>query len=129
MAVLCGEHTGLYGVLLSEFLIKKSLYLWLKNPLEIRQSTGIKRDRNDKTDSRDIALYACRFQDKAKAHRLPGKSLKSLELLLSFRERLLRNKHTLPVSVAEIRRVLQRDATATSGRNFFRPFLCFEKYV
>jgi transposase len=107
-----GEHTGLYGVLLSECLIKKGLYLWMENPLQIKRSAGIKRDKNDKIDSRDIALYACRFQDKAREYQLPDKSLKSLELLLSFRERLLRNKHTLLVSAAEIRRVLQRDATA-----------------
>jgi transposase len=75
-------------------------------------STSIKRDKNDKTDSWDIALYACRFQDRARAYRLPDKSLKSLELPLSFRKRLLRNKHTLLVSAMEIRRVMQRDATA-----------------
>jgi transposase len=98
--------------LLSEFLIKKGQYLWLENPLQIKRSTGIKREKNDETDSRDIALYACRFQDRARAYRLPDKSLKSLELLLSFRERLLRNKHTLLVSAAEIRRVIQRNATA-----------------
>jgi transposase len=110
--LFCGEHTGLYGVVLSEFLIKKNLFLWLENPLQVKQSSGIKRDKNDRTDSRDIALYACRFQDRAREYQLPEKSLKSLELLLSFRERLLRNKHTLLVSAAEIRRVMQRDATA-----------------
>ncbi|KAA6329883.1 hypothetical protein EZS27_021351 [termite gut metagenome] len=49
----------------------------LENPLQIKQSTGIKRLKNDKIDSRDIALHAYRFQDKAKCFHLPDKVLKS----------------------------------------------------
>ena len=110
--LFCGEHTGLYSVLLSEFLIKKNLFVWLENPLQIKLSTGIKRDKNDKVDSREIALYALRFQDKAKESQLSDKSLKSLELLLGFRDRLIGNKHALLVSAAELRDVLNRDVTA-----------------
>ena len=112
--LFCGEHTGLYSLCLSEFLIRKDLFLWLENPLQIKQSSGIKRDKNDKADSKDIALYACRFQDKARVFQLPDKALKSLELLLSFRERLVSNKQVLLVSAAEIRRVMQRNTTARS---------------
>jgi transposase len=110
--LFCGEHTGLYSICLSEFLVKKGFFLWLENPLQIKQSIGIKRDKNDRLDSHDIALYACRFQDKARGWSLPLKALQSLELLLAFRARLLSNKHTLLVSSAEIRRVMQRNTTA-----------------
>jgi transposase len=97
---------------MSEFLIKKGLFIWLENPLQIKLSTGIKRDKNDRINSRDIALYALRHQDRAKCYRLPEASLKSLELLLSFRDRLLENKHSLLVSSKEIRSVIQRNKTA-----------------
>jgi transposase len=110
--LFCGEHTGLYSLCLSEFLVKKGLFIWLENPLQLKQSCGIKRDKNDKADSREIALYAYRFQDRARAYQLPGKVLQSLDLLLSFRERLVGNKQTLLVSAVEIRRVMQRDSTA-----------------
>lgn len=110
--LFCGENTGLYSVCLSEFLVKKGFFVWLENPLQIKQSAGIKREKNDRLDSREIALYAYRFQDKARAWHLPQKTLKSLELLLSFRARLLSTKHTLLVSSSEIRRVMPRDATA-----------------
>jgi transposase len=110
--LFCGEHTGLYSVILSEFLSKKKLFMWLENPLQIKRSTGIKREKNDKIDSRDIALYAYRFQDQASCFQLSDTTLKSLELLLSFRERLLRNKHALSVSSNEMRKVLQRNPTA-----------------
>jgi transposase len=110
--LFCGEHTGLYSVVLSEFLVKKELFMWLENPLQIKQSSGIKREKNDKVDSRDIALYACRFQDKARAYQLQDKDLKDLELLLAHRERLMKNKHVLQVSSNEMRAVLQRNSTA-----------------
>jgi transposase len=110
--LFCGEHTGLYSVCLSEFLVKKGFFIWLENPLQIKQSTGIKRGKNDRIDSHDIALYAYRFQDRARAWNLPRKALKSLELLLAFRARLLSNKHTLLISSSELRRVMQRDTTA-----------------
>ena len=42
----------------------------------------------------------------------PEASLKSPELLLSFRERLLQNKHSLLVSSAKIRSMIKRDRTA-----------------
>jgi transposase len=110
--LFCGEHTGLYSICLSEFLIKKGLFVRLENPLQIKQSIGIRRDKNDKADSREIALYACRFRDRARAYSLPARALKSLELLLSFRERLVGNKQVLLVSATEIRRVIARDSTA-----------------
>ena len=110
--LFCGEHTGLYSIVLSEFLIRKGLFVWLENPLQIKQSSGIKREKNDKVDSREIAMYAYRFQDKARAYCLPDKALASLELLFSFRERLVGNKQVLLTSSAEIRRVMQRDTTA-----------------
>ena len=109
--LFCGEHTGLYSVCLSEFLVKQGLFIWLENPLQIKQSIGIKRGKNDRLDSHDIVFYAYRFRDKARAWSLPEKALKSLELLLAFRARLLSNKHTLSVSSSEIRRVMQRNTT------------------
>lgn len=110
--LFCGEHTGLYSLCLSEFLVKRGLFMWLENPLQIKQSSGIKRAKNDRVDSGEIAMYAYRFQDRARAYSLPDKALKSLELLFSFRERLKSNKQALLVSAAEIRRVMQRQSTA-----------------
>lgn len=110
--LFCGEHTGLYGVLLTEFLVKRKYFVWMENPMQIKLSGGLKREKNDKVDSQEIARYAYRFQDKAKCFQVQDKSLKSLQLLLSFRDRLLRNKHSILVAAQEIRAVLKRDTTA-----------------
>jgi len=110
--LFCGENTGLYSWGLAEFLVSKDMFIWLENPLQVKQSSGIKREKNDKVDSLEIALYAYRFQDRARSFQLPSKALKSLSLLLSFRDRLLSNKQTLLVSASELRQVMKRDTTA-----------------
>jgi transposase len=111
--LFCGEHTGLYSVG-GYFLVKKELYIWLENPLQIKLSGGIKREKSDEANSLDIAQYASRYLDRAKAYRLPDKDFTALQNLLAFRERLVKNKVSLQVSAAEMRRVYQRDRTARS---------------
>lgn len=110
--VFCGEHTGLYSRGLTEFLIKKKLFIWLENPLQIKSSSGIKREKNDQIDSHEIAQYACRFKDKAKASYLFQKEIESIRLLLGYRSRLVKNKVVLQNAASETRRVLKRDAGA-----------------
>jgi transposase len=109
--LFCGEHTGIYSILASSYPVKKGLFLWLENPLQVKTSLGIRRDKSDKSDSRDIALYAYRNQDRARAYQLPEKRLSALKSLLSFRGRLLSSKHALLVSAKEIRSILQHDST------------------
>lgn len=110
--LFCGEHTGLYSIALTEYLLKKKLFIWLENPLQIKMSMGIRREKSDKVDSRDIALYAYRFQDRARLSEIREKDLSSLALLLSYRERLVKNKRSILVAAKEIRSVLNRDKTA-----------------
>ncbi|GAP71707.1 hypothetical protein SAMD00024442_165_1 [Candidatus Symbiothrix dinenymphae] len=110
--LFCGENTGLYSLLLSEFLTKQGLVVWLDNPMQIKFSKGICRDKNDKIDSRDISLYAARFQDRMRAYQLVDENLKSLELLQSYRDRLVNMKVIHQVSDKELGGVLQKNATA-----------------
>jgi transposase len=108
----CGEHTGLYSRGLSDFLAKKGLFIWLENPMQIRQSSGIKRVKTDRFDSLVITQYVCRFIDKAVAYKPVKKEIDTLQLLVSYRSRLVKNKVSLEVSATEMRRVIQRDPTA-----------------
>jgi transposase len=110
--LFCGEHTGLYSRGLADFLVKKSLFVWLENPLQIKQSSGIKRAKTDSIDACTIACYACRYQDKAKAYAQPNKELDALRLLSAHRSRLVKSKVLLEVSASEMRRVMKRDTTA-----------------
>jgi transposase len=108
----CGEHTGLYSRGLADFLAGKQLFIWLENPLQIKQCSGIKRTKTDRFDSLVIAQYACRYIDRAVAYKPAEKEIDALRLLVSYRSRLVKNKVVLEVAAGEMRRVIKRNTTA-----------------
>ncbi|MDR1202548.1 MAG: IS110 family transposase [Tannerellaceae bacterium] len=108
----CGEHTGLYSRGLSDFLAQKQLFIWLENPLQIKQCSGIKRKKNDRFDSPVIAEYACRYIDRAVAYSPAEKAIDALQLLVSYRSRLVKSRVALEVAASEMRRVVTRNTTA-----------------
>lgn len=110
--MFCGEHTGLYCEPLSEYLTTKGLFIWIDSALQIKLSMGIRRSKNDKVDSEQLALYAYRFQDKAKAYVIPSNQLRSLGLLHAYRDRLIKVKVSLLQAATEMRAVIKRDPTA-----------------
>ena len=110
--LFCGEHTGLYSRSLAIFLTKKKLFVWLENPLQIKRSSGVQRAKTDRSDSLVIAQYACRFQDRATAYRLASDALETLQMLHSYRARLVKEKVLLQVPAAELRRVINRDTVS-----------------
>jgi transposase len=71
-----------------------------------------KRVKNDRFDSLVIAQYACRFIDRAVAYKPVEKETGALQLLISYRSRLVKNKVALEVAASEMRRVLTHNATA-----------------
>lgn len=86
--------------------------MWLENPMQIKFSKGVCRAKNDKIDSRDISLYAARFQDQVRAYQVLDDNLRALELLLSHRNRLVSMKVIHQVSSREVERVLQENKAA-----------------
>jgi len=110
--VFCKTHTGLYSRALADFLAKKSLFIWLENPLQIKRCSGIKRAKTDSIDACEIARYACRYRDKSRAYTLPEKEVDTLRLLSAHRSRLVKNKVLLEVAANEMRCVIKRDTTA-----------------
>lgn len=87
--LVCMEHTGIYTLELCCFLEKKSISKCLENALKIKRSMGIQRGKNDKADSKTIALYAYRFQDQLTFFTVPTKSLLNLRVLFAQRQRLV----------------------------------------
>lgn len=112
--MFCGEHTGLHSHPLSEWLTSKGLFIWIDSPLQIKCSMGIQRIKSDKVDSKQLALYAYRFEDRARQYTTASKALKSLRLLYAFRGRLIKNKVSLSQAATEMRAVIKRDPTARS---------------
>lgn len=85
----CMENTGMYSLELNCFLHEKGIWQSMENALQIKRSMGVVRGKTDKADSRVIALYAYRFNDKLKPYMLPSKTLLRLKALFAQRERLV----------------------------------------
>ena len=83
--------------------------MWLENPLQIRRPDGIKRDKSDRTEPGILSCMPAATGTGPNSSNYPEASLKSPELLLSFRERLLQNKHSLLVSSAKIRSMIKKE--------------------
>lgn len=97
-AIFCMENTGIYSLLFSINFNNEDYFIWVENPLEIKQSLGMKRGKSDKIDSLKIAEYAYRFRDKAKRYKMPSKILLALKDLEAYRERLVKVKIMLQQS-------------------------------
>lgn len=84
----CLEHTGYYGRGICGFLEKKGFEYALANPLSIKRSMGLRREKSDKYDSKVIALYGMKFYEELRTGTMLKEELLVLQMLLSHRKRI-----------------------------------------
>lgn len=122
--LFCMEHTGVYGVPLTNFLSKNNCNYTLQSPLHIKQSMGIRRGKNDKADAKMLAQYAYLHKQEIKLSGIPSKAILKLRNLLTYRERLIRAKVSLETASGELAAFtevdlhleIQRDSTQFGQR-------------
>lgn len=110
--LVCGEHTGLYSLELSEYLVSHGIFMWLEDPSQIHCCHGLRREKTDKSDSYEIAKYAFRYQDKARMYKPLSVRQRRLKVLLAYRSSLVAQRAALVQSASEVRKIIARD-TAT----------------
>ena len=103
--LICGEYTGIYSMTAAMVFNDNGLDLWLENPNQIKLSSGISREKNDKVDSYQIALYAARFIDRVKLYKPQSKVLLQIRELVRFKDRLTKVKTQLSVAANELKHV------------------------
>lgn len=103
------EHTGIYGNLLMECLAGHKVTMYVVAGLEIKNSTGISRGKNDKIDAKRIADYGVRFADKLKPYTLCDKTLTELKGLNTLRAQMVRIKAQLSQTTDDIKKFQSKD--------------------
>lgn len=103
--LICGEYTGIYSMTAAMVLNDNDIDFWLENPNQIKLSSGMSREKNDKVDSYQIAVYAVRFMDKAKLYKPQSKALLQLRELVRFKDRLTKVRTQLNVAAGELKSV------------------------
>ncbi|MCO7724949.1 IS110 family transposase [Myroides odoratimimus] len=101
--LICMEHTGIYKNILVDILLSKNCNLWVEMAYRIIRSSGIQRGKNDKIDSKRIALYAKKNQEEAKLFKASKAVLNKIQALLGQREMSIAHKTAIEVRTNEFK--------------------------
>lgn len=103
--LVCGEFTGIYTMTSAMVFNEHNIDFWLENPSQIKYSSGVNREKNDKVDSFQIAMYAKRFIDRVKLFNPKSDTLMKIRELTRFKDRLTKIRTQLLVPSKELKRV------------------------
>lgn len=98
---VCMEHTGIYGYKALEALHRHKIKICLEPALQIKQSQGMTRGKNDQVDAKRIALYAYKNRGQLSFWQPQRLVFQKLQAILSLRERLINAKTQLEVPLQE----------------------------
>jgi len=101
-AVFCMEHMGIYSNHLLACLYKKKANIWLEAAIQIKNSSGKLRGKNDKVDSIRIADYAYTQRDKVRLWTPKREVVQQLAHLSAARSRLIEAKKMLKTPLMEL---------------------------
>ncbi|MCB9203235.1 MAG: IS110 family transposase [Flavobacteriales bacterium] len=93
--LICLEHTGIYGNLITSHLHLKGFKVWIEMSLRIIKNSGVQRGKNDKIDAERIALYALKNQEEAVIFNPQKREIEKIKKLISLRERLVNYRASL----------------------------------
>jgi len=99
------EHTGLYSYCFENFLIQRQIKFVKVNALAIKRSIGLVRGKTDQIDAARIATYGYEKRNKLAAEVPLENDLKSLQMLYSTRERLVKHRAALTCAIKEYRHI------------------------
>ena len=119
--LFCGENTGDYSKPLCNFLYGRGFDMWLENAKSIKDASGIRRLKSDRTDANMIAEYAMRNNDKAVIYEPLSESLSQLRELFLYRQMVVRHRCSFQVRRGEKRLNMEKSPVKTmisqSGRH------------
>lgn len=95
------EYTGIYIFHLTNYLVQAEIELFVVPALMVKRSLGLVRGKNDKVDSKRLALYAFEKYNSLVPHVPPRQVIQELSNIVSLRSRLLKAKHLLMVAQKE----------------------------
>jgi len=99
--MVCMEHTGIYNYQILQVLVGKQICVCVEPALQIKQSQGMVRGKNDRVDAVRIAQYAYKNKAQLRIWRPQRLALQTLKALLGQRERLINVKVQLQLPLQE----------------------------
>jgi transposase len=105
LALFCMEATGLYCFPLTQFLAKNSIDIWIEHATQIKKASSLDRGKNDKVDSKRIAIYATKNLDRLRLWKPASQTLEKIRHLASLRERLVETRKRLLTPIQEFEEI------------------------
>ncbi len=99
--IVCLEHTGIYCLPILDYLVKNGVRVCLEPALQIKQSQGMTRGKNDRVDARRIAQYAYKNRQELRFWKPQRTVIQKLKALLVLRERLVKMKVQMETPINE----------------------------
>lgn len=115
-SLICLEPTGHYTLMMLNLVVEQEWPTWLAHPLDIQQSMGIKRVKNDKVDALRIAQYARTFREKARLFTAQNLKLDKLKHLLTRRQHLVRVRAKFKKHLSDLNRYMDKAIKAEFNR-------------
>jgi transposase len=103
--LFCMEATGLYCFTLTHFLASQAIDVWIEHAAKIKRSTALERGKNDKVDSRRIAIYAAKNLDQLRLWKPMNATIEKIKHLATLRERLVETQKRLLTPIKEFEEV------------------------
>jgi transposase len=103
--LFCMEATGLYCFTITQFLAVNEIDTWVEHANQIKRSSSLDRGKNDKIDSKRIALYAAKNLDRLRLWKPMNATLESIKHLASLRTRLVETQKKLITPIQEFEEV------------------------
>lgn len=110
--LVCFENTGVYSKAFCEWLASQQVSFKEENALIISRSLGLRRGKNDRSDSRDLCRYVFEKRDSLEPTILSNPLVNKLKQLLTRRDLLVKHRRSLLVALSEQKHVLDPEIHA-----------------
>lgn len=98
---ICMEYTGIYNYKALTVLHRHKIKVCMEPAIQIKQSMGMTRGKDDRVDARRIAIYAYKNREGLRFWQPKRLVLQQLQAFLSLRDRLIKAKIQLQVPLQE----------------------------
>ena len=117
------ENTGIYHRLLWQFCSALQVDLCIENAAQVKWSMGIARAKNDKVDSRRLALYAARHADRLKPTPSLHSGIMHLKDLMMIRNKIVVQIGGIKTTLKELKHVSTSGAETKTIKKLTQPAL------
>lgn len=125
--LFCMEATGLYCFPLTRFLTGNAIDIWIEHASQIKNANALSRGKNDKIDSKRIAEYAVKNQNRLRLWKPLDATLEKIKHLASLRERLVETKKRLVTPIQEFEAVGNTEMAKMLGKTIKASLAAVEK--